>query len=63
MTEVYGTTFASIREIRRGMLVRRLAGLHVVVDIRTIEKDAIRLWLEDGSTITLGPKALVEIAR
>jgi hypothetical protein len=63
MIEVYGTTFASIREVKRGMLVRRLAGFHVVVDIRTIEKDAIRLWLEDGTTITLGPKGLVEIAR
>ncbi len=63
MIEVYGTTLACIREIKRGMLVRRLAGFHVVVDVGTIEKDAIRLWLEDGSTITLGPKALVEVAR
>lgn len=64
MTEAYGTTFASIGEIRAGgLLVHRLAGFHVVVDTRTIEKVAIRLWLEDGTTITLGPKALVEIAR
>jgi hypothetical protein len=32
--EVYGTTLACIREIKRGMLVRRLAGFHVVVDVR-----------------------------
>lgn len=62
MIEVYGTTFACIREIKRGMLVRR-AGFHVVVDVRTIEEDAVRLWLDDGSTITLGAKGLVEIAR
>jgi hypothetical protein len=59
--EVYGTTLACITEIKRGMLVRRLAGFHVVVDVRTIEGDAVRLWLDDGSTITLG--ANVEIAR
>ena len=61
--EVFGTTLACIREIKRGMLVRRLAGFHVVVDVRTIEEDAVRLWLDDGSTITLGEKGLVEIAR
>jgi hypothetical protein len=61
--EVYGTTFAGIREIKRGMLVRRLVGFHVVVDVRTIEEDALRLWLDDGSTITLGVNGLVEIAR
>ena len=58
MIEVYGTTLPSIREIKRAMLVRRLAGFHVVADVRTIELDAIRLWFADGSTITLGPKAL-----
>jgi hypothetical protein len=63
MIEVYGTTLACIGEIRRGMLVRRLAGFHVVVDIRTIEEDAVRLCLDDGSTITLGAEGLVEIAR
>ncbi len=63
MIEVYGTTLACITEIKRGMLVRRLAGFHVVVDVRTIEEDAVRLWLDDGSTITLGAKGLVEIAR
>ena len=63
MIEVYGTTLACIREVRRGMLVRRLAGFHVVVDVRTIEEDAVCLWLDDGSTITLGAKGLVEVAR
>ncbi len=63
MIEVYGTTLACIREIKRGMLVRRFAGFHVVVDVRTIEEDGVRLWLDDGSTITLGAKGLVEIAR
>jgi hypothetical protein len=63
LIEVYGTTLACIREIKHGMLVRRLAGFHVVVDVRTIEEDAVRLWLDDGSTITLGAKGLVEIAR
>ncbi len=48
---------ARIREIKRGLLVRRLAGFHVVVDVRLIEDDAIRLWLDDGSTITLGARA------
>jgi hypothetical protein len=61
--EVFGTTFAGITEIKRGMLVRRLAAFHVVVDIRLIEDDATRLWLEDGSTITLGVRGLVEVAR
>ncbi|HVR45236.1 MAG TPA: hypothetical protein VMT95_01150 [Candidatus Binatia bacterium] len=54
MIEVYGTTFARVKEIKRGMLVRRLAGFRVVVDVRLIEDDATRLWLDDGSTITLG---------
>lgn len=63
MIEVYGTTLACIREIRRGMIVRRLAGFHVVVDVRAIEEDAVRLWLADGSTLTLGAKGLVEVAR
>ena len=63
MIEVYGTTLACIREIKRGMLVRRLAGFHVVVDCVRSKKMPIRLWLDDGSTITLGAKALVEIAR
>ena len=61
--EVYGTTLACITEIKRGMLVRRLAGFHVVVDVRTIEENVVRLWLDDGSTITLGAEGLVEIAR
>jgi hypothetical protein len=30
MIEVYGTTFARVDEIKRGMLVRLLAGFHVV---------------------------------
>ena len=63
MIEVYGTTFARITEINRGMLVRRLGAFHVVVDVRLIEDDATRLWLDDGSTITLGGGGLVEVAR
>ena len=63
MIEIYGTTLARMGEIKRGMLVRRLAGFHVVVDVRIIEDDAVRLWLNDGSTITLGAEGLVEIAR
>jgi hypothetical protein len=45
------------------MLVRRLAGFHVVVDVRSIEDDGIRIWLDDGGTITLGSNGLVEVAR
>jgi hypothetical protein len=63
MISVYGTTFAHVSEIARGMLVRRLAGFHVVVDIRAIEDNGIRIWLSDGSTITLGLEGLVEVAR
>jgi hypothetical protein len=63
MIEVYGTSFARVTEIKRGMLVRRLAAFQVVVDVRLIEDDATRLWLEDGSTITLGSRGLVEVAR
>jgi hypothetical protein len=44
------------------MLVRRLAGFHVIVDVGSTEDDAVRLWLEDGSTITLGSSGLVEVA-
>ncbi|MBV9719285.1 MAG: hypothetical protein JOZ77_08195 [Candidatus Eremiobacteraeota bacterium] len=63
MIEVYGTTFARVTEIKRGMLVRRIAGFHVVVDLRSIEDDGIRIWLDDGGTITLGSNGLVEVAR
>lgn len=63
MISVYGTTFAHVSEISRGMLVRRLAGFHVVVDVKSIEDGGIRLWLSDGSTITLGWEGLVEVAR
>ena len=63
MIEVYGTTFARVGEIKRGMLVRRLAGFQVVVDVRWIEDSGIRLWLDDGATITLGSEGLVEVAR
>jgi hypothetical protein len=63
MIEVYGTTFARITEIKRGMLVRRLAAFHAVVDVCPIEDRATRLWLDDGSTITLGARGLVEVAR
>jgi hypothetical protein len=63
MISVYGTTFAHVSEIARGMLVRRLASFHVVVDTQAIEDSGTRLWLSDGSTITLGPVGLVEVAR
>jgi hypothetical protein len=63
MIEIYGTTFARIDEIKRGTLVRRLAGFHVVVDVRSIEDNGVRLWLNDGETITLGLEGLVEVAR
>lgn len=63
MIAVYGTTFAHVIEIKRGMLVRRLAGFHVVVDIKPVEDNGVRLWLSDESTITLGPEGLVEVAR
>ena len=45
------------------MLVRRLAGFYVVVDIKAVEDTGTRLWLSDGSTITLGAEGLVEVAR
>ena len=41
MISVYGTTFAHVSEISRGMLVRRLAGFHVVIDIAAIEGEGI----------------------
>jgi hypothetical protein len=63
MISVYGTTFAHLRQIARGMLVRRLAGFYVVVDIAPLEDDGVRIWLSDGSTITLSPEALLEVAR
>lgn len=63
MLSVYGTTFAHVSEIARGMLVRRLAAFHVVVDIKAVEDTGTRLWLSDGSTITLGAEGLVEVAR
>ncbi|HET6276260.1 MAG TPA: hypothetical protein VFE16_10065 [Candidatus Cybelea sp.] len=63
MISVYGTTFAHVSEISRGMLVRRLAGFHVVVDVKSIEDGGVRIWLSDGSTITLGCEGLVEVAR
>ena len=43
MLSVYGTTFAHVSEIARGMLVRRLAGFHVVVDIKAVEDTGTRL--------------------
>jgi hypothetical protein len=61
--EVYGTTFARVTEVKRGMLVRRLAGFHVVVDLRVIEDDAVPLWLDDGSTVTLGAIGIIEVGR
>jgi hypothetical protein len=63
MLSVYGTTFAHVSEIARGKLVRRLAGFHVVVDIKAVEDTGTRLWLSDGSTITLGAEGLVEVPR
>jgi hypothetical protein len=63
MISVYGTTLAQVSEISRGMVVRRLAGFHVVVDIKAIEDGGTRFWLSDGSTMTLGPEGLIEIAR
>jgi hypothetical protein len=63
MIEVHGTTFARITEIKRGMLLRRLAAFHAVVDVCPIENRATRLWLDDGSTITLGARGLVGVAR
>jgi hypothetical protein len=63
MIEVYGATLACAAEIMRGMLVRWLAGFHAIVDVGCIEDAAVRLWLNDGSTITLGLSGLVEVAR
>jgi hypothetical protein len=63
MIEVYGTTFACVGKIKRGVLVRRLAAFHVVVDVRVIEEHAVRLWLADGDTVTLGSEGLIEVAR
>jgi hypothetical protein len=52
MIEVYGFPLR-VEEIRRGTLVGRLAGFHAVVDVRLIEDNGVRLWLDDGGTITL----------
>jgi hypothetical protein len=49
--------------VKRGMLVRRLASFHVAVDVRVIEEKAVHLWFDDGGTITLGSEGLVEVAR
>jgi hypothetical protein len=38
MIESYGITFACVTEIKRGILVRRLASFHVVVDVQATEK-------------------------
>ena len=61
MIEIYSATFAQVTEVRRGTLVRRLAGFHAVVDVRGIEDGAVRLWLDDGSTVTLGAIDLIEV--
>ncbi|MFY9664352.1 MAG: hypothetical protein WAK19_07850 [Candidatus Cybelea sp.] len=63
MISVYGTTFAQVSKIARGMLVRRLPGFHILVDIKAVESTGTRLRLSDGSTMTLGPEGLVEVAR
>jgi hypothetical protein len=62
MVEIFGSTFAQIDEIQRGYLVRRIDAWRVVVDIAQVE-DGVRLWLDDGSTLTLGATGLVEAAR
>jgi hypothetical protein len=58
-----GHNFAHVSEISRSVLVRRIAGFHVVVDLKSVENGGVRLWLNDGSTITLGHDGLVEVAR
>jgi hypothetical protein len=63
MIELYGTTLARVDEVKRGTLVRRLAGFHGVIDVRSIEDDGVRIWLDDGGTITLGSKRFVKVAR
>jgi hypothetical protein len=63
MIEVYGTILARVEETERGTLVRQLEGVHVVVDVRLIEDNCVRRWLDDGGTITLGSEGLVEAAR
>jgi hypothetical protein len=63
MIEICGTTFARAAEIERDILVRRFGGFHVIVDVRSTEDNAVRLWLEDGSTITVGSSGLVEVAQ
>jgi hypothetical protein len=64
MIEIYGTTsVARATEIERGMLGRWLAGFHVIVDVGSTKDDAVRLWLEDGSTTTLGSSSLGEVAQ
>ena len=63
MIEIFGTTFALTTEIKPAMLVRWLAGFHVVSDVQRVDEGAIRLWLDNGETITLGPTRLVEVAR
>jgi hypothetical protein len=63
MIEVYSTTLALITEIKPAMLVRWLAAFHVVVDVHGVDDGAIRLWLDNGDTITLGPTGLVEAAQ
>jgi hypothetical protein len=60
MIEVYGTTIARVEEVKRGMLVPRFAGFRVVVDVCSIEESGIRLWLDDGATITLGSRDLLK---
>ena len=60
MIEVYGTTFALVEEAKRGTLVRQLEAVHVVVDVRLIEDNCVRLWLDDDGWITLGRRDLLK---
>lgn len=55
MIEIYGTIFARAAEIERGMLIRRLAGFHVIVDVGSTENDAVRLsGLRTAARLRLG---------
>lgn len=63
MIEVYGTILARVEETKRGLPVRRLAGVHVIVDVRSIEDYGVRLRLGDGGMITLASGGLVGGAR
>jgi hypothetical protein len=63
MISVCGTTFAHVSEIARGMWSGDLPVFMWSSTTQAIEDSGTRLWLSDGSTITLGPEGLVEVAR